>query len=92
MTTPPILELRDLHVTFRGRRGVARAVDGVDLEVTRGEVVALVGESGCGKTTLARAVLGLVAPGSGEVRFDGAAAPRDRAGLRALRRRVPRKD
>ena len=59
----PILEVRDLYVHFGARRGsgpTAKAVDGVDLQVQPGEIVALAGESGCGKTTLARAILGLV--------------------------------
>ena len=84
----PLLELRDLHVQYRGRGSVARAVDGVDLTVGRGEVLALVGESGCGKTTLARTVLGLERPASGEVRYNGERLPSDRKGLRAYRHRV----
>jgi peptide/nickel transport system ATP-binding protein len=56
---------------FFGGRKLLRAVDGVDLTVGRGEVLAIVGESGCGKTTLARMLLGLLPPTSGEIRFAG---------------------
>ena len=70
--TEPILQVSDLHVTFRARGGVAaRAVDGVNLELGKGEIVALVGESGCGKTTLARSMLGLVEPNQGVVSYAG---------------------
>ncbi len=63
-----ILSARGLSVSFNG--GV-RAVDGVDLDLPAGEILALVGESGCGKTTLARTLLGLEKPSSGSVSFDG---------------------
>ena len=97
MSDGPLLEVRDLHVSFAGRQGLlaglggrrsaeARAVDGVDLTVAAGEVLALAGESGCGKTTLARTILGLERPRSGEILFDGSPIGRD--GLRAYRRRV----
>ncbi|MFN8127124.1 MAG: dipeptide/oligopeptide/nickel ABC transporter ATP-binding protein, partial [Candidatus Nanopelagicales bacterium] len=67
-----VLEARDLEVTFQGRgKRSARAVDGVDLRLGRGEIVALVGESGCGKTTLSRALLGLEKPSGGQVLVDG---------------------
>ena len=70
--TESVLEARNLEVTFRGRGNqTARAVDGVDLSLGRGEIVALVGESGCGKTTLSRALLGLERPSGGEILVDG---------------------
>jgi peptide/nickel transport system ATP-binding protein len=84
----PLLELRDVHVSFSGRGTVARAVDGVDLTVRAGEVVALVGESGCGKTTLARSILGLGRPEQGEIRFRGEPLRYDRRSLRAHRHAV----
>jgi peptide/nickel transport system ATP-binding protein len=85
----PLLEVRDVEVGFAGRRGtVARAVDGVSLSVRSGEVLALVGESGCGKTTLARTILGLQRPAAGEVRFRGEPVRYDTRALRAYRREV----
>ena len=73
-----LLRLEGLEVHFPIRQGLlkrtvghVRAVDGVDLRIHRGQILALVGESGCGKTTLARAVLRLVEPTGGEVHFDG---------------------
>jgi peptide/nickel transport system ATP-binding protein len=92
----PVLEVRDLEVNFAGRLGLlsgligrksrdARAVDGVDLTLRRGEVLALAGESGCGKTTTARAVMGLIKPDAGEILFEGNRLGRD---LRSYRRRV----
>jgi peptide/nickel transport system ATP-binding protein len=90
-TAPPLLTLRDVRVHYPPRRrggAVARAVDGVDLDVRQGEVLALVGESGCGKTTLARAVLGLQPLTAGEICFEGRTMDRSRAGLRALRREI----
>jgi oligopeptide/dipeptide ABC transporter ATP-binding protein len=84
-----LLELHDLQVRFRGAGGrPVRAVDGVDLTVRQGEIVALAGESGCGKTTLARTVLGLERPAAGEVRVDGAPLRYSGRDLRAWRRRV----
>ncbi|MFB6836097.1 ABC transporter ATP-binding protein [Streptomyces sp. NPDC056361] len=86
----PLLSARGLHVTFPGRRGAppARAVDGVDLDIGTGEIVALVGESGCGKTTLARSLLGLVRPTSGTVAFDGTPLSYASGALKAYRKRA----
>ncbi|MEU2749678.1 ABC transporter ATP-binding protein [Streptomyces collinus] len=90
VTTAPLLSAQGLHVAFPGRHGGprSRAVDGVDLDIRPGEIVALVGESGCGKTTLARSLLGLVEPTAGRVTFDG--RPLDYSGrsLKAYRKRV----
>jgi len=91
-----LLQVNDLHVSFAGRVGlgaglfgkkasVARAVDGVSLELRKGEVLALAGESGCGKTTTARAIMGLEKPKSGTILYEGKPITDD---LRAYRRKV----
>jgi peptide/nickel transport system ATP-binding protein len=74
----PLLEVRDLAVHFPLRKGVlkrvvghVRAVDGISFDVPAGRTLALVGESGCGKTTAGKALLQLVKPTAGVVRFDG---------------------
>jgi peptide/nickel transport system ATP-binding protein len=88
--------VNDLHVSFAGRVGlgaglfgkkasIARAVDGVSLELRKGEVLALAGESGCGKTTTARAIMGLEKPKSGTILYEGKPITED---LRAYRRKV----
>jgi peptide/nickel transport system ATP-binding protein len=70
-----LLAVRDLGVDFVTDRGVARVLDRTNLSIAPGEVVGLVGESGCGKTTLARAVLGILPSAArirgGEIRFKG---------------------
>ena len=78
MTDRHLLAVDDLHVHYRlarphlfGARPTLRAVDGVSLIVDRGRTLGLVGESGCGKTTLGLAVLRLVEPTGGTVTFDG---------------------
>ena len=74
----PLLEIRDATRTFWVSKGFMKArrplhaVNGVSLAVAPGEVVAIVGESGCGKTTLARMMLGLLKPTAGEIRIGGA--------------------
>jgi peptide/nickel transport system ATP-binding protein len=92
-----LLEVRGLEVhfpitegvLFERKVGAVQAVDGVDLEIERGETLGLVGESGCGKSTVSKAILRLVEPTGGRVSFDG----KDVTGmggeeLRRLRRRM----
>lgn len=67
----PLVKIEDAVVQFSTPRGTIRAVDGVSLEVGKKEAVAVVGESGCGKTTLARAVLGLQPLAEGQISIDG---------------------
>ena len=57
-----LLEVRDLKVSYRTRKGAARAVDGVSFEVDNGDYLGLVGESGCGKSTIAKALLRILPP------------------------------
>ena len=92
-----LVRARGLQVHFpvrskglrRKQVGAVRAVDGVDLEVRRGETLGLVGESGCGKSTLGNALLRLVEPTAGTVEFDGAdVTAMPAAALRSLRRRA----
>ncbi|MEO1016229.1 MAG: oligopeptide/dipeptide ABC transporter ATP-binding protein [Pseudomonadota bacterium] len=78
MTAGAILEVQDLKKHFTTKRGfprsrtiTVRAVDGVSFDVMEGEAFGLVGESGCGKSTVGRAVLRLIEPDSGLVRFSG---------------------
>ncbi|MBQ1062446.1 MULTISPECIES: ABC transporter ATP-binding protein [Micromonospora] len=62
-----LLEVRDLRTEFRGARGSVTAVDGVSFTVDAGEMVALVGESGCGKSATAQSIMGLIVPPAGQV-------------------------
>ena len=71
-----LIAVRGLRVAFRSDAGLARVLDGVDLAMRPGEIRGLVGESGCGKTTLARSILGILPRGSarieaGEILFEG---------------------
>ena len=85
-----LLAVRDLGVEFpRAGGGIIRAVEGIDLDVKAGEIVCLVGESGCGKSVTVRSLFGLLPPpgrkGDGSVVFDGVDVARlDAAALRAL--------
>ena len=94
---PPLLELRGLRMHFpvtegmvaRRHIGDVKAVDGVDLTIRRGETLGLVGESGCGKTTMGRCILRLENPTAGEIRYDGIdIAKLGRKELVALRRKI----
>ena len=71
-----LLSVRGLRLRFESEQGPVEVLDHVNLAIARGQVVGLVGESGCGKTTLARAILGILPAGAarirgGEVRFKG---------------------
>jgi peptide/nickel transport system ATP-binding protein len=94
-TPDPLLVLDEITVHFRATRGGrlrprrtnVRAVDGVSLQVASGEILGLVGESGCGKTTLARTILQLIRPTRGRIRLAG----RELSGLRGARLRAARR-
>jgi peptide/nickel transport system ATP-binding protein len=94
--TDLLLEVNNLHVHFperagffSGPKGVVKAVDGISFIVPRGSTLGIVGESGCGKTTTGRAILNLVAPTSGSVKFMGVEiAGRNAAAMLPLRKRM----
>ena len=78
MSAVPLVEVRGLEKRFaiggawlRGRQRVIRAVDGVSFTIERGEVLGLVGESGCGKSTTGRLILRLIEPSAGTIQFEG---------------------
>ncbi|WP_203433305.1 ABC transporter ATP-binding protein [Jiangella asiatica] len=84
----PVLEVRDLTMHYPVKRGLlnrtvghVRAVDGVSLAIQPGETLGLVGESGCGKTTLGRAIVRAIAPTSGQITYRGDNGAVDLAGL-----------
>ncbi|MCF6326885.1 MAG: ABC transporter ATP-binding protein [Devosiaceae bacterium] len=92
----PLLEVDNIKVHFPVKKGIlrrtvgwVRAVDGVRLSVRPGETVSLVGESGCGKTTFARAIMGLLDVNEGDVRFDGRSiVGLSRKAMRPVRRQM----
>jgi peptide/nickel transport system ATP-binding protein len=94
--TKPLLDVENLEVHFPVHRGVfsrvvdhVRAVDGISFRVYRGQTLGLVGESGCGKTTTGRAILRLIEPTGGVVRFDSIDLARLGSGeLRKIRSRM----
>ncbi len=97
MSAPaPLLQVQDLHVNFEIRSGLLqrvsgliRAVSGVSFEIERGKAFGLVGESGCGKSTVARAVLQLLEPSAGQIIYDGQdLAQLDKADMAQFRRKV----
>src|SRR5665811_2077114 len=74
-SSSPLLEVKNLHTYFKSDDGLVRAVDGVDFHVMAGEIMGLVGESGCGKSVTSLSIMRLItAPGyveSGEILFEG---------------------
>ena len=94
--TQPLLSVRNLRKEFPIRKGVlsrqvgaVKAVNDVSFDVARGETLGVVGESGCGKTTTGRAILRLIEPTSGEVRFEGRdVRSMGTSELRAIRREM----
>ena len=88
-TDAAVLDVADLEVTYGGRiRGLFRAVEGVSLQVGRGEILGLVGESGSGKSTIGRAIIGAAPVTGGSIRVDGVDML---AASRAVRRETRRK-
>ena len=87
-----IIEARDLSKHFAARRGLSghvRAVDGISFAIESGQTLGVVGESGCGKTTTAKLVLGLEQPSGGDIEFEGQnLSALDAAGRRHYRRSV----
>ena len=92
----PLLSVKDLKVHFPVRKGIllrvvdhVRAVDGISFNIYKGQTLGLVGESGCGKTTAGRAILRLIEPDAGEVRYAGVDLSKLSGGdMRRMRRKM----
>ena len=85
----PLLRMTEVVKSFATARGRVHAVDGVSLEIARGEVLGLVGESGCGKSSLARLAVRILQPDAGHIELDGVEITRlDQRQLRPLRPRM----
>jgi peptide/nickel transport system ATP-binding protein len=88
-SSTPLLEARGLVKEYPRDGSAIRVVDAVSLSIHHGEVLGLVGESGCGKSTVARMLLRLIEPTSGEILFDGQPMPpASSRAMRTLRRRI----
>jgi ABC-type glutathione transport system ATPase component len=84
VSSEPLIELCDVHKHYRS----VHALDGVSLSIMPGETLGMVGESGCGKSTVARLALGLERPTRGELRFRGRAYPKSTRRLKSVRRHI----
>jgi len=88
-TPQPLIEVRGLVKEYARHCGVTRVVDNVSFTIQPGETLGLVGESGCGKTTVARILLRLIEPTAGEVLFEGQPLPpASSTEMRSMRRRM----
>ncbi len=84
-----LLEVKDLKKYYKVPKGMLHAVDGVSFNLEKGKTLGIVGESGCGKTTIGRAILRLVEPTSGSVIFDGVDIPKlNKQEMRHMRRNM----
>jgi peptide/nickel transport system ATP-binding protein len=75
LSNDAILDIRDLRLSIGGDEGIAKILDHIDFALERGRILGLVGESGCGKSTIIRAIIGILPAGArveaGSIRFDG---------------------